>query len=176
VSPLVAVVVSPLVAVVELPPVSSPSAFLCEGFFHDATPFHSRTRGVTLHLVRFFLSFSFSFSFADCSPFSHMYPTCSSLCHALCRPLSPLLRRPPSLCHVPRRPSSPLLQSPPVPLSLSLSLPLRLDATSSLPSLWDMALSHLVLGRDTTLPRLVLGYAVPHSTLLPFPFFFLVRF
>jgi hypothetical protein len=164
---------------------------------HDAVPFRSRTRGVTLHLVRFLSPFLFRsltaplfshvshllvplpriasplvaprrrccvapcvplpepssargffmtprpsltkawcdaapgafsfifllfFSFADCSPFSHMYLTCLSLCHASRHPLSPLAA---------------VVVSP--PLSLSLSLPLQLD-TTSLPLLWDTSL------------------------------------
>jgi hypothetical protein len=69
----------------------------------------------------FFLSFSFSFSFADCFPFSHMYPTpfatrriasrrpccaapCCSCCAAPCRPCC-VTPRPFATCRVaPRRP------------------------------------------------------------------------
>jgi hypothetical protein len=88
------------------------------GFFHDAAPFRSRTRGTTLHLVRFL---SFSFSFADCSPFPH------NVSHLLARPFAPHCVAPRRRCCV-------------APVCLSLSLPLRLDATTSLPSLWDTPL------------------------------------
>jgi hypothetical protein len=72
------------------------------GFFHDAAPFRSRTRGTTLHLVRFL---SFSFSFADCSPFPH------NVSHLLVRPFAPHCVAPRRCCCI-------------APVCLSLSLPL----------------------------------------------------
>ena len=73
----------------------------------------------------FILSFSFSFSCADCSPFSHMSPSYSSLCHmSWCPP-------PAFFCD-----STP----PPSPHSGTPSLPhlgLGRDATSPHVSLWN---------------------------------------
>jgi hypothetical protein len=93
------------------------------------------------HLVRFFNLFPFLL-FADCFPFSHMSPTCSSLCYAMRRPPCP---SPPAfLCD-----STP----PPSPRSGTLSLP------------------RLGLGRDVTSPHVSL-WDTPHSTPLPFQFIF----
>jgi hypothetical protein len=133
------------------------------GFFHNAAPFRSRSCGVTLHLVHFFYLFPFLFR-----SLTTLFLTCPFATRRVA-----LVASPPSLCHVSRRPSSPLLRLPPV--SLSLSLPLRLDATTSLPLLWDTLLSPTwswgVIRR-----RLVSRSGMRRSTLdaTTFSFFFLV--
>ena len=84
------------------------------GFFHDAAPFHSQTRGATLQpsSAFFLIFFPFSFSFADCS-FSHMSPSCLYFATASRRPSSPLSRRfpipsPPAFLATRRLPLPPL--------------------------------------------------------------------